>query len=103
MHLMSFITKNFKNYFKMQKKKLRKKLINIDLYSSLWTSVVSSYILHLQNGSLLLDIEDILAMARTLTDELQNVIKIEMSAGMKDFKEMKGLNLLENVETKDKK
>jgi len=83
--------------------KKRKRLTNIEPFSSVWSSVVSAYILHLQNNSVILELDDILAMSRTITEELKNMKAIEPSEGLKDFKYMKSLNLLENVDLKEKK
>lgn len=83
--------------------KSRKKLINIDSYSSLWTTIVSSYIVYLQTNRFILDINDILAMATTITSELKKLITVENSEGTKDFKQMKGLNLIEEIDIKDNK
>jgi ERCC4-type nuclease len=83
--------------------KKRKKLVNIEMYSSIWSSVVCCYILHLQTNSLIFEFDDIVAMSRTLSEELKSVKNIEVSQGKEDFKEMKNLNLLENVDLKEKK
>jgi hypothetical protein len=83
--------------------KKRKNLVNIEMYSSIWSSVVCSYILFLQSDKVILDFEDILAMSTTLSCELNSIRNIQASEGVKDFREMKNLNLLESVDMKEKK
>lgn len=83
--------------------KKRKKLINIEMYSSIWSSVVCCYILHLQTNSLFFEFDDLVAMSLTLSDELKSIKNIKVSQGKDDFKEMKNLNLLEAVDLKEKK
>lgn len=81
--------------------KSRKKLSNIDQYSPAWTAVVSSYILYIQTNSVILEIDDVLAMARTIVDELASVMTIEMCEN-KDFRQLRNLDLIENMEAKSK-
>jgi hypothetical protein len=83
--------------------KKRKNLVNIEMYSSVWSSVVCAYILFLQSDKVILDFDDIIAMSTTLTCELNSIRSIQSCEGVKDFREMKNLNLLENVDLKEKK
>lgn len=79
-----------------------KNLVNIPLYSSLWTSVISSYLIFFQTNSITISVDDIVAMSKTLYEQFQSInITIEESI-QEDFKEMKLLDIVDSFE-RDKK
>ena len=83
------------------KTKYKKNLINIPSYSSQWTSVISTYILYLQNNNYEINIEDIYAMSLTLKEELNKInIKLEYSNEKNDFIELKNLGLIDEIHGK---
>jgi ERCC4-type nuclease len=84
--------------------KSRKKLSNIEQYSSLWTTIISCYLLHLQQGGTLqITFKDISSMSNTLIDELiESIPKICNSDIPKDFKNMKENNLIDSLDNKSK-
>ena len=83
------------------KTKYKKNLINIPSYSSQWTSVISTYILYLQNNNYEINIEDIYAMSLTLKEQLNKInIKLEYSNEKNDFIELKNLGLIDEIHGK---
>ena len=83
------------------KTKYKKNLINIPSYSSQWTSVISTYILYLQNNNYEINIEDIYAMSLTLKEELNKInIKLEYSNEKNDFIDLKNLGLIDEIHGK---
>lgn len=75
-----------------------KNLINIPLYSSLWTSVISCYLIFFQTNSITIDIDDIESMSNTLCEQFKTIdITIENSI-QEDFKEMKLLDIVDGFE-----
>lgn len=83
------------------KTKYKKNLINIPSYSSQWTSVISTYILYLQNNNYEINIEDIYAMSLTLKEQLNKInIKLEYSNEKNDFIDLKNLGLIDEIHGK---
>lgn len=83
-----------------QKLKMKKNLVDIKLYSSIWTSVICSYILYIQNEQYEIAIDDIIAMSFTLSEQLK-LININITqTNTNDFSEMKNLNIIDNFDTK---
>ena len=83
------------------KTKYKKNLINIPSYSSQWTSVISTYILYLQNNNYEINIEDIYAMSLTLKEQLNKInIKLEYSNEKNDSIELKNLGLIDEIHGK---
>ena len=83
------------------KTKYKKNLINIPSYSSQWTSVISTYILYLQNNNYEINIEDIFAMSLTLKEQLNKInIKLEYSNEKNDFIDLKNLGLIDEIHGK---
>lgn len=81
--------------------KYKKNLINIPSYSSQWTSVISTYILYLQNNNYEINIEDIYAMSLTLKEQLNKInIKLEYSNEKNDFIDLKNLGLIDEIHGK---
>ena len=83
-----------------QKLKMKKNLVDIKLYSSIWTTVISSYILYIQNDQYEIGIDDVIAMSFTLSEQLK-IININITqTNTNDFSEMKNLNIIDSFDTK---
>ena len=84
-----------------QKVKMKKNLVDIELYSSLWTTVISCYILYIQNEDYYISIDDIQAMSLTLSEQLKQINLNIKPSESKDFDEMKELNIIDTLESKN--
>ncbi len=81
--------------------KYKKNLINIQSYSSQWTSAISAYILFHQNDNIELNIEDIFSMSLTLKEQLSKInINLEYTNEKNDFIQLKNLGLIDEIHGK---
>ena len=82
--------------------KSRKKLSNIEPFTSYWTAVISCFISFLQTNSYNIDIDDVITISVTMAEDLKLHKKIEI-CDLKDIKQLKNYELIDNLENKNKK